>query len=315
VGTIHLVFEGFLRAVDGVTDAFAGVDLRLVALALAFQLANMALRSLAWWNVLRAAYPAAPPPLVDVTCAYSAGAAMNAVTLARAGDAVKAGLLRARLPGSALPTILATLGVTAVFDAFAGALALVLAWRFGAIPAFPEPGVPPLWLLAVAGLVLVALLVTVTVVGGRATRLVRSLRERVLLGGAVLRTPRRYLHDVAAVQALAWAMRVGLVFSLLSAFHIEASLADALLVLVVGGASTVLPSGPGGAGAQQLAVAFALQHTASTSLAVSFSIGMQLGVTAVNACLGLAAGMILFRTLRPRALLRQGRRALAAESA
>jgi uncharacterized membrane protein YbhN (UPF0104 family) len=309
------VLQGALGAADAVSDTFGGVDPRFVLLALVFQLANIALRSLAWRNVLCAAYPDNRPRLADVACAYTAGAAVNSVTVARAGDAVKTGLVRARLRGSALPTIVSSLAVTGIFDAFAGATALLLAWRLGAVDSLPAPPVPSVWLAVAGAVVLVALAVAAVLSRRRVARYARDLRERTLRGGAVLRQPARYAREVAAVQALAWATRVGLVFALLSAFQIHASLADALLVLVVGGASTVVPSGPGGAGAQQVAVAFALQHTASTTAAVSFSIGMQLGVTFVNACLGLLAGMILFRTLRPDVLLRQGRRAATAETA
>ena len=70
------------------------------------------------------------------------------------------------------------------------------------------------------------------------------------------------------------------------------------------GASTLIPLAPGGAGAQQIMVAFALSQTASAAAVVSFSVGMQAGVTAVNALLGLAAAMAVFRTVRPLAAMR-----------
>ena len=55
-------------------------------------------------------------------------------------------------------------------------------------------------------------------------------------------------------------------------------------------------------------VAFALSQTASAAAVVSFSVGMQAGVTAVNALLGLAGAMAAFRTLRPLAAMRGGAR-------
>jgi hypothetical protein len=51
-------------------------------------------------------------------------------------------------------------------------------------------------------------------------------------------------------------------------------------------------------------VALALSQTASAAAVVSFSVGMQAGVTAVNALLGLAGAMAAFRTLRPLAAMR-----------
>jgi hypothetical protein len=52
---------------------------------------------------------------------------------------------------------------------------------------------------------------------------------------------------------------------------------------------------------------YALQGVISTAGAVSFSLGMQAGVTVTNTLVGLAATMILFRTLRPVAAMRAAR--------
>jgi hypothetical protein len=53
-------------------------------------------------------------------------------------------------------------------------------------------------------------------------------------------------------------------------------------------------------------LAFALSQTASAAAVVSFSVGMQAGVTAVNALLGLVAAMAMCRTLRPVTAVRAG---------
>ena len=74
--------------------------------------------------------------------------------------------------------------------------------------------------------------------------------------------------------------------------------------MILCGASTLVPLTPGGAGTQQVMVALALSQTASAAAVVSFSVGMQAGVTAVNALLGLAGAMAAFRTLRPLSAMR-----------
>ena len=91
---------------------------------------------------------------------------------------------------------------------------------------------------------------------------------------------------------------------LLAGFGLPASVPTAAVVMVLCGASTLVPLTPGGAGAQQVMVALALSQTASAAAVVSFSVGMQAGVTAVNALLGLAGAMAAFRTLRPLAAMR-----------
>ena len=72
--------------------------------------------------------------------------------------------------------------------------------------------------------------------------------------------------------------------------------------------STLVPATPGGAGTQQLLIVVALQQVASATSALSFSIGMQVGVTVVNTLVGLAAITLVFGTLRP-AAIRAGLRA------
>jgi hypothetical protein len=61
---------------------------------------------------------------------------------------------------------------------------------------------------------------------------------------------------------------------------------------------------PGGGGSQQAFATYALHGSVSTAGAMSFSFGVQLGVTVLNSVVGLVAAMVLFRTLRPGAALR-----------
>ena len=98
-------------------------------------------------------------------------------------------------------------------------------------------------------------------------------------------------------------MRIAVVVLVLQAFRIDAGLETAALLVVLNGASTAVPV-PGGAGSQQVLATYALQGAVSTAGAMSFSLGMQVGVTAVNTAVGLTAAMVLFRTLRPVAALR-----------
>jgi hypothetical protein len=102
---------------------------------------------------------------------------------------------------------------------------------------------------------------------------------------------------------------------LLAAFGLPASVGVAAVVMIVTGASTIVPLTPGGAGTQQVMLAFALSSAASATAVVSFSLGMQAAITAVNALLGVAAAMAMFRTLRPAAAIRAGLRAARADAA
>ena len=281
------------------------LDRRFLALALVLQLATLAMRAIAWRNVLGAAYPREKIPLFPLGCAYAAGMALNAYLPARGGEGAKVAFARGQIAGSSVPTIAASLSVLLVWDFLFGASLIVVLWATGVLPALPS--LPALGFAPIA----------VVVAGVVALGLVR--RSRAVLMGfccsaargfAILRCPLLYARSVLPFQLGAWACRVGVVYFVLEAFRIEAGLETALLVVVLNGLSTAVPV-PGGAGSQQILATYALQGVISTAAAVSFSISMQVGITAVNTTVGLLATMLLFRTMRPLAAARSARARLA----
>jgi uncharacterized membrane protein YbhN (UPF0104 family) len=280
-----------LQSFDDAVDRLATLDARWLAVALGLQLANLAFRAIAWRNVLRAAYPGTRISLAEVGAAYAAGVAANAYTPARAGEAVKIALLRLRLHGTSLPTIAASSSVILVFDAFMGVTLLACAWALGVVPALPQPS-PWTVLAAVAALGLAAALLRVSA----------RVRAHLRRGGAILRTPRAYVSGVALPQLGAWSCRLGVAFAMLAAFGLPATLPFAAVVVVAGGLSTLVPATPGGAGTQQLLVVYVLHSAVSAASALSFAIGMQVGITLVNTLVGLAGLALLLGTLRPAAV-------------
>jgi uncharacterized membrane protein YbhN (UPF0104 family) len=277
------------------------LDRRFLALALVLQLATLAMRAVAWRNVLGAAYPHEKIALFPLSCAYAAGMALNAYLPARGGEGAKVAFARGQIPGSSVPTIAASLSVLLIWDFLFGASLIVVLWATGVLPALPS--------LPVLGFAPIAVVVTAILALG----LVR--RPRALLVGfccsaargfTILRCPLLYARSVLPFQLAAWACRIGVVYFVLEAFRIQAGLETALLVVVLNGLSTAVPV-PGGAGSQQLLATYALQGVISTAAAVSFSLSMQVGITAVNTTVGLLAMMLLFRTMRPLAAARSAR--------
>lgn len=288
---------------------FGDLDLRFVVLALVLQLTVVGLRALAWRNVLSAAYPQQRVGYWGIGAAYAAGMALNAFVPARGGDAAKIVLARTRIPGATIATVAASATVVLVADAAVTATLVASLWMLGVIPALPAP---PGMLQAVLAhpLPAVGAVVSVGAAGWLATsRLgprLRRLGGQLRQGGAILRSPGRYLRSVVSVQLAAWACRLGVVACLLAAFGLPATLENAALVVVLGGLSTLVPVTPGGVGTQQAMVTYALKETATAAGALSFSVGLQAGITVVNTALGLLALMLLFRTMRPLAAVRAG---------
>jgi uncharacterized membrane protein YbhN (UPF0104 family) len=291
------LFHRGLEAIEAGAQQLADLDGRFLLPALLLQLAGLGLRAMVWRNVVAAAYPERRVPIVSVTGSFLAGTALNAFLPAKGGEIAKLALLRSRIHGSTLSTLAATLGVVMLLDSLLGGVLFAALVVFGAAPVtLPSVGIAPL--IAALGLIAVAV---------AALRLrprhARSLFAHLAQGAAILRTPHRYLHSVLPLQLAAWGCRVGVAFLVLSAFGIEAGLATAALVVVFNGLSTAVPV-PGGVGTQQVLTAYALRGAVPLAGAVSFSVGMQVGITAVNTLVGLTALMLMLRTFSPFAAMR-----------
>ena len=256
--------------------------------------------------MLAAAYPQQRIPVFSLGCAYAAGMAMNAYLPARGGEGAKVALARAQLPGSCVPTIAGSLTVLVLMDALLGASLIVVLWATGVLPTLPS--LPEIGFVHVAAAVAVVLVLALLARRSRAA-LVRLLSSAAQ-GLAVMRSPLLYVRSVLPFQLGAWVCRIGVVYLVLAAFRIDAGIETALLVVVLNGLSTAVPV-PGGAGSQQLLATYALQGVITTAAAVSFSLSMQVGITAVNTAVGLAAAMLLFRTMHPIAAARSARARLA----
>jgi uncharacterized membrane protein YbhN (UPF0104 family) len=299
-------FAAVTHGVDALTDPFGKLDPRFGLIALTFQAANLIFRAAAWRNVLVAAYPNRRVSLFGMGAAYAAGVASNGFLPARGGEAVKVGLARLQLPGSSVVSIAAAGSVLLAFDAVVGAVLILLAWSTGALPQTPHLPATLSALtdkpLAIIGFT-AALGLVVFLAARRFAKPWRLLTARVRAGAAILTTPGRYVRTVVTMQAGAWGSRIAAAFFLLAAFGLPASARLATLVVVLGGLSTLIPATPGGMGAQQLLLVYALHGTVAAATALSFSVGMQVTVTATNTLIGLVAVMVVFRTLRPLAAI------------
>ena len=298
------VLATVVDAAESASDRFGQLDSRYLLPALGLQLLTLLFRALAWRGVLVAAYPGRRIPVPTVAGAYAAGVALNAFTPARGGELAKVLIARARIPDTTVATLAASLTVVMAIDGMIGGLLICTLWGTGVMPALPSlPGALAVELGLAAA---VAAAAAIAVLYRLRPELVRRVACRAAQGVSILRQPGRYACTVLPFQIAAWWCRIGVVFLVLAAFGIEASLATAALVVVLNGASTLVPV-PGGAGTQQVLAAYALQGAVSAATAVSFSLGMQVGVTMANTTVGLVALMLLFRTVRPMGAMRSAR--------
>jgi glycosyltransferase 2 family protein len=298
-------------------------DIQWVPFALALCcLAGMQLaRAWAWRNVLHAAYPGVRISFLQLSAAYLAGAGINAILPAHAGDVTKVFLVKRQIPGSSYPAVTSSFLVQAVFDTSVGLLVLLYAIAQGLLPKPPRlPNLPAFEISFWAEHPQVFLIVTVTLLLAIAVAIyllshrVRRFWDRVKQGVAILTMPRRYLREVAAWQGVGWLLRFAAFWLFLDAFNIGGSIGNVMLVMSVQAISNIVPLTPGGAGAQQALLVATLNGPSRTAV-LSFSVGTQIAMAAWSVVLGFAAMLLVFRTTDWRGLIRQAEEDRAAPDA
>ena len=298
-----------VRILDGVSafiDHLEAVDPVPVFFALLAQLAKLSCTSLAWRNVLVAAYPGTPIKRRSILAAYLAGVGVNAVVPLRAGDAVRIVLAHRAVATSTYTTVVSSTLVLSIFDITAASL--VLLWAALAENALPGIGeLPKLpsydfsWLLAhplAADLLLASVVIGLVILGIWIHRHVLDFWERVKQAFAVVRTPARYLRTVAFWQAGDWLFRLVAIWFMLDAFHIPQTIPNVLLVQASASVATLLPLTPAGIGTEQAFLLYAFRGTVASSQLLAFSVGMRIMLVSTNIVAGFTAIALTLRTLR-----------------
>jgi uncharacterized membrane protein YbhN (UPF0104 family) len=291
------------------------------AIALLCLAAMQLCRAWAWRNVLRAAYPDKPIAFLPLSAAYLAGAGINAVLPAHAGDVTKVFLVKRQIPDSSYPAVTSSFLVQTVFDTTVGILVLLYAITQGLLPPLPRiPDLPafeisfwaehPRTLAITVAVLAVAITVGIYLLAHR----VRRFWARVRQGVTILGQPRRYLREVAAWQGIGWLFRFTAFWFFLEAFGIGGSVGNVMLVMSVQAIANVVPLTPGGAGAQQALLVATLSGPSRTAV-LSFSVGTQIAMAAWSVVLGFAAILLVFKTTDWRGLIRQAEEEAGKEKA
>ncbi len=291
----------FFDAVGQFFTDIAAVHWPALLLGLLFFGLNLTLRSRAFFNSLRAAYPSVYFQFRRIWGAYFAAVGFNNLVPARGGDIIKLFLTRSSIPGSRYPTVGAAFFVESIFDAAVGIFVLIFAFTQGVFPKPPDFSKLSsfdisylaehfrltlflITLLAVLGLTAFALL----------SPRVQAFWVRVRQGLTILSDRPRYLREVVSLQALGWLSRFAAFWFLLEAFRIGGSVKNVLLVFGINQVAGAVPFTPGGAGVQQ-ALIVKVFASSGGAVAAAYSVGQQIAIAVFTASVGLAAVVFIFR--------------------
>jgi hypothetical protein len=301
----------------------ASVDPTLVVLGIVLYVAAQCVRTLGWHAILRAAYPEATElRRRDTMCAYLAGAGLNGVIPARGGDIVKLWLLHRRIDGARYPTLAATFLPETLFETFFGFALVVWALSRGFLPVPTSSGEMPhvdVTLLIEHPLPAVGAAVALAGIGYGLYRLLRrrvgDLTVRLRQGVAILRTPRRFVTDVASWQALARLVRLGSLAAFMAAFHLPVTASTVVLVMAAQGGGRIIPLAPASAGLRLAMLSYGFVETTGHAVDIAAITAFTFGVGALLMLAGLVVGLVALgaelETWSPRAAVRAAREAVA----
>jgi uncharacterized membrane protein YbhN (UPF0104 family) len=286
------VANALAQLIGPILDAAAQARPGWLLLGLALHSASLLCRVRIWQTLLRAALPGQAVSFGAALGPYLASVAANVVAPLRGGDAVRIGLVRRTVPEASSVAVLATLAAEAIPGLVVVPLLVAVALLLGVLPVSPAVAgalVIGAGVMAYAAWLFVRRAAVRPQGGGRLARVMSDFASGLQLVGS----PRRFARTVGPLTALDWALRIATIAALLAAFRIGPGAAAAAAVVAIDSLSTMIPLLPNGAGAQQTGITTALQHHASTTDLLAFSMGVQLLVGAVNVIGGVGALTLL----------------------
>jgi uncharacterized membrane protein YbhN (UPF0104 family) len=216
-----------------------------------------------------------------VLASYAAAVAMNGFLPANIGTWVMLVMFTTLLAGATFTAMLSGLAVQKIpFSIFNVAVYLYLflsvSGSFSVKLGFFEDHGALVGLIVVGALVLLALLARVFWKG------LEGVRRQILVGGAILGSPREALLRVALPELGSFLARLAIVGVFLGAYGIPATFHNIATVTASNSISNSVSATPGGVGVTQALNTTALRGEASPATATAYSVSQQLVTTAWN---------------------------------
>jgi uncharacterized membrane protein YbhN (UPF0104 family) len=245
------------------------------------QTAQTTFAAAAWLGILRAAYPRVKITFRLILAAYATSVAMNSFLPANIGTWVMLIMFTSVIAGATFTAMLSGIAVQKIpFSLFNIAVYLYLFLSVAGSFSIKLSGLADHWVIAVA--IAVGLVVAVVA----ATRIFRrqwaKLRKELLVGGAILASPRRFLVRVALPELGSYLARLGIIAVFLGAYSIPVTFHNVTSVTASNSISNSVYVTPGGVGVTQAMNSAALKKETSASTATAYSASQQLITSAWN---------------------------------
>jgi uncharacterized membrane protein YbhN (UPF0104 family) len=314
-------FAHFFDATEQFLNNVSAIHIVPLLGALACQGLFLSIRTRAWYNGLRAAYPTEQFPWRNIWAAEVSANGISSIIPAHAGIFVRLYLGKNTVKGSNYATVGSSCMVETPFDIAFAVIILVYGFTQGVFPKIPDLSKlnafdlsffaqHPRFAVFFVTLVPILLLALFAYLSVR----VRDFWANVRQGITLLRSRDLYLRGAAAPQSIALIFRLASIWLMLNAFNIDSSLDIVLTVIAVQVASSMIPLTPQGAGVQQALLISALVGVASTTSIAAYAVGQQLAFAVFNAIFGLIALAFVFKTTDWRSLMRAGKAEKEAEA-
>jgi uncharacterized membrane protein YbhN (UPF0104 family) len=278
---LHLLGVDVRGWLDSVWDALNNISFWYLAAGWAVQTVQTTLTALAWYFILRAGFPRAPVPYLQVLAAYAAGVALNGFLPANIGTLVMLLMFVAMIPGANFPGVLGGMVVQKIFFTAVGTL--VYLYLFLSVPGsfdlqlgFPHDHPALTVLILVGGAFLIVLLARIF------WRKLKGLWAKAKQGGAILARPRDYFLKVFLPSLGAWLAKLGVTAIFLAGYGIPVTFHSIMSVIGGNSLANTVSATPGGVGINQAVNGIALKDYTDAATATAYSLGQQLAITAWN---------------------------------
>ena len=274
-------------------DQLKAVPVGYLVAGVLLQVAQTTFNGVAYYGILRYAYPDAGVTLWPIVTAYAVGVGMNSFLPANIGTFVTLLMFVAIIPGSSFAGIFAAYVVNKIFFTVVGAVVYGLLFLQAGAAFDVELG----WFrhhALLALLIIVGGAFLIFLLGRMFWHKLKGLWEKAEQGGKILTDPKAYVTRVLTWQVLSYAAKLGVIVVFLAAYSIPVTFGSVVHVIGSSSAANVTSVTPGAVGVTQAANAAALRDYTDGATATAYSLSQQLVTSATNVVYALVLVLLIF---------------------